>query len=93
MFSMVCCVAIVVPSEIDHDASTLTGDRSPEAEMDPRRGTHGTRPWLRKARMAWRTFHLTPEWPLESELTLTSMAPLTMGIGIAFMSLWEVANR
>lgn len=26
----------------------LTGDRSPEAEMDPRRGTQGTSPLFRK---------------------------------------------
>lgn len=67
----------------------LTGDKSPEAEMEPRRGTQGTSPLLRKFKSAWRTFHRTPECPRTRELTRIRMAPRTIGMGIAWRSLQD----
>lgn len=65
----------------------LTGERSPEALMVPRRGTQGTRPRLINSVYAWRTEIRTAEWPRTHELTRTAMALRTTGMGIAWRSL------
>jgi len=58
------------------------GQRSPDAEILPRRGTSGTISCFSRLASASSTSSLTAEWPLSKELHRTSIVARTQDAGI-----------